>query len=86
MPAVFSVVGQVVEDVASLALDAGAVVRKRGVDAGLRGHAALEVAGQLARREDQVAGNQRLRCSWPGAGAQRRGAPRAPGRPRQRGR
>jgi len=48
--------GEVFQDIARLFLDRGAVVRKRGIDARLGGHALVEVARELTGREDEMAG------------------------------
>src|SRR5262249_6951103 len=60
---------EVFEDEARLALDVRAVERERRIHAGLAWHAGLEVAGQLAGGEDQVADHDSL-----GVGGQRAGA------------
>src|SRR5437867_14333 len=61
VPAALHVFREVLQHVARLALDARAVVGKRRVHARLARHADLEVAGQLAGREDQIADHDRLR-------------------------
>src|SRR5438093_951607 len=48
--------GEIFQDIARLFLDRGAVVRKRGMDARLGGHAFVEVARELTGREDEIAG------------------------------
>jgi hypothetical protein len=54
---------QLIEDITGLSFDCRPVVRKRGVDAGFGGEP-LVVAGDLPRREDEVADpdSARLTC------------------------
>src|SRR6266705_3358118 len=65
--------GEILEHVAGLLLDGRAVVGERGVEAGLGGDAVLEVAGELTRGEDEVAGTSSRRVEGQRLGNSRHG-------------